>query len=306
MGISFLIRGIRVIHGQKVSPLKTRFIVNLRSGRAARCWSALKKFAAEQGADVAQTERPRHATDLAKRALDDGIELVVAVGGDGTMNEVASALVGTGAILGLVPCGSGDGLGRHLGLHGPASRALEILRHGRPRLIDSALADGHPFFTAAGLGFEAEIAQRFNQLTQRGFLRYLSTSATAFREWLPEHYTIIHGDQREKVHAFTLVVANSDQYGNNAFIAPGARIDDGRLNLCAIPPITWLNAVPLITRLFAGSIAKGGNVTSRTSDRFVVERNGSGLLHTDGEQHEAGPQIEFVVRPASLRVMCPA
>ena len=134
----------------------------------------------------------------------------------------------------------------------------------------------------------------------------MSTSATAFREWLPEHYTIIHGDQREKVHAFTLVVANSDQYGNNAFIAPGARIDDGRLNLCAIPPITWLNAVPLITRLFAGSIAKGGNVTSRTSDRFVVERNGSGLLHTDGEQHEAGPQIEFVVRPASLRVMCPA
>lgn len=252
------------------------------------------------------TERPRHASALATRALADGCELIVAVGGDGTMNEVASALVGTGATLGLVPCGSGDGLGRHLGLHGSAARAFDILLNGRPRLIDSGLADGHPFFNAAGLGFEAEIARRFNQLTSRGFFRYLTTSADAFRQWEPQAYTLIHSGERERFRAFTLVVANSDQYGNNARIAPGARVDDGLLDLCAVPQVSWRNAVPLLARLFAGRIGRDGDVVLRRADRFVVERAHPGLLHTDGELHEAGARIEFVVRPASLRVMCPA
>src|SRR5690606_3225308 len=110
-------------------------------------------------------------------ALDDGCDLIVAVGGDGTMNEVATALVDTPATLGLVPCGSGDGLGRNLRIHGPVTRALEILHTGRPRAIDTGLAAGHAFFATAGLGFEAEIAQRFNQLDRRGFARYVSTSA---------------------------------------------------------------------------------------------------------------------------------
>src|SRR5688572_21354012 len=169
----FPIRGTRVMRRQSLPPLKTRFIINLRSGRAARHFAALRGFAAKHGAEVALTERARHASELATRALNEGCELIVAVGGDGTMNEVASSLVGTAATLGLVPCGSGDGLGRHLGIHGSIARACDILLTGRPRTIDTGLADGHPFFTAAGVGFEAEIAQRFNLLRRRGFLRYV-------------------------------------------------------------------------------------------------------------------------------------
>lgn len=285
--------------------LKTRFIVNLRSGRASRALPEVEAYAAAHHAEIVRTERTRHACDLARRALDDGCELVVAVGGDGTMNETATALIGTAATLGLVPCGSGDGLGRHLGIHGSVARALEILRQGRARLIDSGVADGHTFCTVAGLGFEAEISSRFNRLQRRGFIRYLTTSASTMRQWQPQDFMITHADGRESVRAFTLAVANCDQYGNEAHVAPAARVDDGLLDLCAIPPVTWWNALPLVRRLFDGSMAQAPGAILRRAARFVVERPGPGLLHTDGEVHEAGPRVEFTINPASLRIMCP-
>jgi diacylglycerol kinase family enzyme len=229
----------------------------------------------------------------------------VAVGGDGTMNEVATTLVGTETTFGLVPCGSGDGLGRHLGIHGSIQRALEILYSGRPHCIDTGLADGHPFVTAAGIGFEAEISRRFNQLSRRGFARYLTTSAKAFYRWQPERYIITNQTGSETVRAFTLTVTNANQYGNNARIAPDALVDDGMLDLCTVPPIGFWNAMPLAVHLFHGTIGRVRGVNIRRGERFVVERESPGLLHTDGELHEAGTRIEFTVRPASLRIMVP-
>jgi len=285
--------------------LKTRFIANLRSGRAIKALPAVREFAKHHGAEIVLTERSRHASELAQAALQEDCELIVAVGGDGTMNEVASALIDTHATLGLVPCGSGDGLGRHLGIHGTAAHALDVLVKGKARLIDTGMADGHPFFTAAGIGFEAEIAQRFNALQKRGFLRYFTTSARAFREWKPSRYVINHAGGRDELVVFTLAVANSDQYGNNAIIAPGARADDGLLDLCAIPPVNVRNAASLMTRLFTGNLDRQRGVYLRRSSEFTVERAGRGPLHTDGEVHDAGTTIEFRIRPSSLRIMAP-
>lgn len=286
--------------------LKTRFIVNPRSGRALRGLPAVRAFATQHGADVVFTERPRHASEIAAASLREGYDLIAAVGGDGTLNEVASVLVGTGAIFGLVPCGSGDGLGRHLGIHGSVPHALNVLKTGRPRLIDTGLADGHPFFTAAGIGFEAHIAEQFNRLQRRGFLRYLTTSARALRNWPPQTATITDEHGRHDVRFFTLAVANSNQYGNNAIIAPDGRADDGLLDLCAVPPVSWLNALPLVVRLFNGTLARQRGIVQRRGARFVVERSAPGPLHTDGELHDAGRVIEFSIRPASLRIMAPA
>ena len=289
----------------KFSALKTRFIVNPRSGRAARALDRVRAHAAANAAEVILTTHPRHAAELAANAVGEDCELIVAVGGDGTLNEIASVLVGTPATLGLVPCGSGDGLGRHLGIHGSVEHALGILRSGRPSLIDSGIADGHPFFTAAGIGFEAEVSTQFNRLTNRGFLRYLLTSERLWRGYVPQDYHIEHHHERVTVRAFTLVVANSDQYGNGAFIAAGAKVDDGQLDLTAVPPVTPWNGPALLTRLFAGSLREASGVIQIRSDRFVVERDSSGPLHTDGEVHQAGRRIEFRVRPKSLRIMVP-
>ncbi|HTO03290.1 MAG TPA: diacylglycerol kinase family protein [Opitutus sp.] len=286
--------------------MKTRFIVNLRSGRAQNALPAVRAFAARRNADVILTERARHACELAAAALADDCELIVAVGGDGTMNEVASALIDTPAALGLVPCGSGDGLGRHLGIHGSTAHALRLLEAGTVRLIDTGIADGHPFFTVAGIGFEAEIAQRFNALRRRGFMRYLSTSARVFRQWKPAIYTVTHPGGQDQIRAFTLAVANSDQYGNNAIITPGARADDGLLDLCGIPPVTFFNAAALTTRLFTGTLHRQPGVYLRRAAQFTIERSSAGPLHTDGEIHQAGAVIEFSIRPKSLRVMAPS
>jgi diacylglycerol kinase (ATP) len=285
--------------------VKTLFIVNPRSGRAAAFLERVRTFARKHGASVVLTERSRHASELAQRALADQTELIVAVGGDGTMNEVASTLVGTEAILGLVPCGSGDGLGRHLGIHGPIDRALDLLVAGTPRAIDTGLANGRPFFVVAGLGFEAEIAGRFNRLTQRGFKRYLLTSARAWRQFIPLTASIAYEGKTEPRKFFTLAVANTEQYGNNARIAPGASLEDGLLDLVVVPPITLVSALPLFFRLFSGALAPPA-VWRKTAARFVVENLAPDLvLHTDGETQPAGSRVEFSVRPHSLRVMAP-
>lgn len=280
--------------------------MNLRSRGGAARVAAVREFARARGAEVKVTEHTRHAFALAGEAVAEGCELIVAVGGDGTMNEVATALVATPAILGLVPAGSGDGLGRHLGLHGSLPHALHVLDHGRIQIIDTGLADGHAFFCAAGMGFEAELAHRFNQLHRRGFLRYLLTGAKVLRTWQPQVYTISAPDFQLQRRAFTLVVANACQYGNNAKIAPRARVDDGELDLSVVPPLTCWNALPLAARLFAGSIDSAPNMLCRRSRTFVVERANPGLLHTDGELHQAGTRVEFNIRPASLRVLTPA
>jgi len=286
--------------------LKTRFIVNPRSGRnRSKAYRAIA-FASRGGHTIALTTRAGHAAELAQTALADGCELIVAVGGDGTLNEVAGALLNTPATLGLVPCGSGNGLARHLGIYGPHRHIFHTLEHGQSRLIDTGLADGRPFFTAAGLGFEAELSARFNHLERRGFIRYLTTSARLLREWQPLDCTVHCGATAERVRAFTLAIANGSQYGNNALIAPNASIDDGLLDLCVVPPVTAGNAVSLLWRLFAGSLGRARGVSIRQAAHFVVERPSPGLIHTDGETHPAGTRIEFSVRPRSLRVLVPS
>lgn len=290
--------------------MKARFIFNPHSGsnrRNPHLRDRAAEFIAEHGWDatVVATERPRHATELARRAVDEGCMLVVAIGGDGTMNEVASALVDTPACFGLIPCGSGNGLGRHLGIHGASDGAFHILQAGRPLAIDTGMVNRDPFFCAAGTGFEALIASRFASLTSRGFAGYLRMSAQAWRSYRPERYTLHHAGGRDEIEAFTLAVSNSSQYGNNALIAPGASVSDGQLDLTAVPPVRLHNALPLLWRLFNGSLDRVASVRRWRGENFVIERERPGWFHTDGEPRAEVSRLEITVRPRSLRIMVP-
>ncbi len=291
--------------------IKTRFIFNPRSGHNAKNPHLLERaraFVREHAldADVVLTERPRHATDLARRAVDEGCGLVVAIGGDGTLNEVAAGLVGTPAVFGLIPCGSGNGLGRHLGIPSPGKGAFRTLIEGRVRTIDTGEVNTIPFFNAMGFGFDAEIADRFNRLTRRGLAAYVRTTVGALFDYRAQPCHIRNGVASLQTTAFLLTVANSDQYGNDCFIAPGAQVDDGQLDLTVIKRAHLFNAAPLAARLFLGKIDGSSSVARLRGAHFTIERTAPGLIHTDGETHQAAAVLEITVRPRSLRIMVPA
>jgi YegS/Rv2252/BmrU family lipid kinase len=293
--------------------MKTLFIFNPCSGRnrrSPRLAAELQAFSKAHRMDAAIvfTECPGHATELAREALDAGVERIVAVGGDGTMNEVAQALVGSPAALALVPCGSGNGLALHLGLPTQARRALALLADDTARTvaIDTGTANGHPFFNVMGLGFDAEISLRFNRLSRRGLPAYARTGLAAFLRHRPEQVTISdsHG-ARMTLDAFIVAVANSDQYGNNARVAPGAWVDDGLLDLVAVRPPGLLGAVALVARLFLGTIGGSPHVWRLRAPHFIIERSAPGLIHTDGEVHSAAATVNVEIRPRSLRLLVP-
>jgi YegS/Rv2252/BmrU family lipid kinase len=289
--------------------VKTRFIFNPCSGRHRRnrgVLPMLKAFIGERAIDASifSTEGPGHATELARDAVLGGCLRVVAVGGDGTVNEVAQALIDTPASLGLVPCGSGNGLALHLGLPRTLAGALDVAAgpSGRVAEIDTGTANGFVFVNAMGLGLDAEVAKRFNGLVRRGLPAYARTALSAFLGRRSERCTVICGHEREEMEVVLVAVGNSDQYGNNARIAPDARVDDGLLDLVAVRPVGLLAAGVLGARLFLGSIDRSARVRRMKGARFVIERPAAGIIHTDGETHVTGAIVEVAVRPRSLRL----
>jgi YegS/Rv2252/BmrU family lipid kinase len=293
--------------------MKVRFIYNPRSGNNARdpnFRSELERRCKEAGPKVrlAVTKGPGHATELAREALAEGCGRIVAVGGDGTMNETAQALVGQEAALGLVPCGSGNGLALHLGIPTGRAEAIALVLNPAARIqkMDTGFADGRLFCNAMGMGLDAEISLRFNRLTKRGLPAYVRTTLGAlFRHRAVEYRLHLPGGNTEILRASILAVANSDQYGNNARIAPRARVDDGLLNLVAIRPVNPLSALDVATRIFSGSLHRSRHVVCLESGSFEIQRPAAGPLHTDGETHQAGERIQVRIRPASLRILVP-
>ncbi|MEI7775621.1 MAG: diacylglycerol kinase family protein [Verrucomicrobiota bacterium] len=292
--------------------MSIRFIVNPNSGHnRKRPWLArtIERFMLKQRVegDLRVTEAPEHATVLAREAVALGADRVVAVGGDGTLNEVARALVHTKTLLGLVPCGSGNGLALHLGLPLDFEAALHLsaAKEGQADLIDSGEANGHFFFNVMGLGLDAEVSRRFNQLQKRGFVAYARTAWTALQEHKSES-VVFYSSEREadkrREDVCLLSIANSDQYGNNARIAPGASVKDGVLDLVAMPCSSLGEAFMLSARLFLGTLNAAPRVTILRGTAFWIERQKEGIIHTDGEPHHTGSRIEVRVHPGSLGV----
>jgi YegS/Rv2252/BmrU family lipid kinase len=293
--------------------VKLLFVLNPRAGRNRRrpeLRDQLERFARRHRLDatVALTSGPGHATELARAAILARCTHVVAVGGDGTMNEVAQGVLETDTVLALVPCGSGNGLARHLKLPTRLDAALGLLiaPGAAPLAIDTGEANGHPFFNAMGLGFDAEISRRFNRLTRRGLPAYISTVAGAIGSFRPERVRISSPSEDFEVEASLVAVGNSDQYGNDAFIAPRASVLDGQLNLTVIPRVNLLSCAVIAARLFAGTIDRQPGVRTSISPHFTITRDRPGLIHTDGETHETDAVVRVQVRPASLRLLVPA
>jgi diacylglycerol kinase (ATP) len=253
------------------------------------------------------TERPGHARELAAAALARGTSLVLAWGGDGTVNEVASVLAFGTAALGIVPSGSGNGLARELGIPLRAEGAFAAAFEGRELVIDAGELDGRMFFNIAGVGLDARVAHEFaaEGLVRRGFARYVEITLRELFSYVPDEHTIVTDGEPIRVRALLVAVANARQYGNGALIAPGARLDDGRLDVVIIAHRSPLRALLQMPRVFLGQVARVPGVTIRQAQTIEITSARPVVYHVDGEPFVGGASISARVQPRALRVKVP-
>ena len=254
-------------------------------------------------ATIVFTDGASHARQIAKEAVDDQYDLVTAVGGDGTVNEVASSLVGTNTTFGIIPCGSGNGLSRFLSIPMDIKKSIENLNTGRTEIIDSAEANGQTFFNMAGMGFDAHISEVFSHEKRRGFVTYIKSTFREINNYKPQTYHIeIDGKLYER-EAFMLSFANSSQYGNNAHISPHASVQDGLIDVCIIKQFPIWRLIEMGIRMLRKTADKTGYVEIIRGKHIKITRDRSGPMHLDGEPHIIGTTVEINVVPASLKII---
>ncbi len=246
------------------------------------------------------TTHPGHATELAQDAVARGVSRVMAIGGDGTINETARALRRTSTALGIIPLGSGNGLARHLGVPLNPEKAIEQVLRGRPVVIDSGEINEHPFFCTAGLGFEAYVAHAFAKQPVRGLPTYVGTAFRAFWGYKPESY-LLNGQERT---LFSMTFANAGQFGNGAWMAPTANIADGKLEQCEMRPFPMHLGGLLAWKLFNKTLNQSSYWQGRAITKATVQTGRPLLIHADGEPLtiESG-RAEVRVLPGSLLVL---
>ncbi|MEO0311358.1 MAG: hypothetical protein RIQ89_1015 [Bacteroidota bacterium] len=253
--------------------------------------------------DIVFTERQGHATELAKVAMTQNVDAAIAVGGDGSANEVATALVGTKVALGIVPCGSGNGMARHLGIPVDLHKSLATINAFNIDIIDTYKVNHHFALGTFGIGFDGHIAHLFNQSSKRGYSTYVKLVLTEFYKYKPKQYRLFFNGQPHHVEAFLLTIANSSQFGNNALIAPLADEQDGLLDISIVKPFPLWKAPALINRLMKNTLMKSKYFTGYQTDSIKVENNSILPAHIDGEPLTFSENIEINVVPKSLLVI---
>ncbi len=255
---------------------------------------------------IVYTEYAGHASVLAKEAAQKGMHTVVAVGGDGTMNEVASGLVGTDTALGLIPRGSGNGYARSLKIPLNVTEAIETLKYGNIRKVDVGKVNQYYFFNVMGVGFDAYIGAKFQDFGLRGPIPYFYIGVKGWFQYDFEAFTIRFEDRVLHLRPLIVAVANTPQYGMSALIAPNAKIDDGILDLCILEKMKTIQALPRLHRLFDGTIEKVPFYKHYSVKEVTIEREkDKGLFHTDGEPRMGGKELKISVLPLALKVIVP-
>ena len=249
------------------------------------------------------TEYRGHGKELAAQFVALSYDAVVAVGGDGTVNEVASALIHTSVSLGIIPVGSGNGLARHLGIPVVVKNAIQHLNRSESILMDYGLVNNQPFFCTCGTGFDAYVSIEFAKSKHRGVMSYLEKMITGIFNYKPIKYHLLTENSDLEGKAFVLTFANASQFGNNAFIAPQASVQDGKLDVSILSDVPFIALPGLALQLFTKTIDKDFNMTTLRSESFTLLRDEPGPFHFDGEPYQEGKRIEIKIVADGLRVL---
>ena len=255
--------------------------------------------------EVVYTERAGHAVAIAAKAAEEKADVVVAIGGDGTINEIARSLVHTDTALGIIPCGSGNGLARHLHIPMEPKKALEVLNEGCLDTIDYGKINGTDFFCTCGVGFDAFVSLKFAHAGKRGPLTYLEKTLQESLKYQPETYELETENGVSKYKAFLIACGNASQYGNNAYIAPQATLTDGLLDVTILEPFTVLDVPSLAFQLFNKTIDQNSRIKTFRCKKLCIRRAAPGVVHFDGDPMQTEAEVNIELIKSGLRVVVP-
>lgn len=253
--------------------------------------------------EIAYTQHKGHGAELALKAAQAGTDIVVVAGGDGTVNEVASALMHTETALGIIPCGSGNGLARSLGIPMDFDGAVDIIAQNRPYAIDCGIAEGLPFFCTFGVGFDAVVTEKFSTGKRRGKMEYVRNALLEFINFTPDNYAMEIDGEIYTEEALLIAVCNAAQYGNNAYIAPRASLSDGLLDVTVIRNGPILQQAMAGIGLLSGQIDRNRYVDTFKATEVKIIRLKDGPAQIDGEPLNLGRKINIKCQPSCLRVL---
>lgn len=284
------------------------FILNPISGTVnkANICGLIEKYVDKGKFDwsICYTEYAGHAVEIARDAAENGVDVVVAVGGDGTVNEVARGLVQTKTALAIIPCGSGNGLARHLMLPLDVKQAIRVINELEIHCLDYGVIDDHPFLCTCGVGFDAFIAERFASAGKRGMMTYLEKIFKDGMAYEPETYEYsIDGEQCVEKRAWLISCANASQYGNDAYIAPNASMKDGLLDIVVMDPVGVQNAVSVNMEMINKTLDKNSNIQTFKGKHLVIKRKAAGFVHYDGEPAMAPADVDIYLVERGINIV---
>jgi len=235
-----------------------------------------------------------------KEAIDRGANIIIAVGGDGTVNEASSVLINSKVKMGIIPIGSGNGLALCLGIPKNIKKAIEIINLNKVKKIDCISINNLHSINIIGFGFDAFVAKKFAGESNRGLLKYIFLTLTLLRKYNAKKYTIKINNKRKSISAFSLNICNGQQFGNNFLISPKSKLDDGKLNICIIKPFKWYEFLILITQFYFKKIHFSKFYKSYKTTELIIESKTKNLIHLDGESHIINNKANINVIPKSV------
>ena len=249
------------------------------------------------------TKKKEHAKELSKQAITNGYEAIIAVGGDGTVNEIASECIGKDTILGIIPVGSGNGFAYHIGMNKNIKESILQLNNAKVKTVDSCTANSIPFVNVSGIGFDAHIANLFQNLEKRGFWNYIKL---IFKEinYKAKEYTLHYDGKSKKVKAMFISSANASQYGNNFRISPKSKLDDGLIDFVIVQEMPKRMILQFLIKMENGKIENSKFVEiiqSKEMEIFSDEK----IIHLDGEPKKINKSVLVQNNPKTLKILIP-